>query len=83
MEIIGFLQEFESLATAGAGGITKKTFEISLGTLGITRNIIIDRMFLFYDQNRDGVIDFDEMVRGMSVLCKGSLDERIKCKKRV
>ena len=82
VEIVGFYEQFRSLSTLETeeGGITQDTFERCLGTLGHTKNIIIDRMFLFFDQNHDGLISFEEMVTGLSVLCKGSLAERTDCK---
>jgi Ca2+-binding EF-hand superfamily protein len=78
VEIIGIFSQFQSLSTfeSPEGGITKDTFESCLGSVGKTKNVIIDRMFLFYDQNRDNTIDFTEMVKGLSVLCKGTLAER-------
>lgn len=42
------------------------------------KNLIIERLFRFFDQSHDGIINFEELVCGLSILCKGSLDERIK-----
>lgn len=42
--------------------------------------MIVDRLFCFFDDNNDGIISFESMVRGLSVLCKGTQEERIKCK---
>lgn len=38
----------------------------------------MDRMFLFYDQNEDGVISFEEFVCALSVLVKGGHNEKLK-----
>ena len=38
----------------------------------------MDRMFLFYDQNEDGVISFEEFVCALSVLVKGHHSEKLK-----
>lgn len=38
----------------------------------------MDRMFLFYDQNEDGVISFEEFVCALSILVKGGQDEKLK-----
>ncbi|KAI8911857.1 hypothetical protein EDD86DRAFT_203495 [Gorgonomyces haynaldii] len=79
VEILGFYHQYLSLSTVErpGGGITRQTFNACLGPLGSTRNLIIDRMFLFFDTNSDQSIDFPEMIRGLSILCKGSLEERI------
>lgn len=79
---MGLYDQYLSLATPVNGKtedrmISRETFKRCLGTIGTTKNIIIDRMFQFYDQDSDGSISFPEMVRGMSVLCKGSLSEKI------
>ena len=34
----------------------------------------------FYDVNGDGYIDFNEFIKGLSVLVKGSQEEKIVCK---
>ena len=75
--------QFKSLSTSideFINGITKETFERCLGPVGIEQNLITDRMFDFFDQDLDGVLSFKDFVCGLSILCKGSLDERIKCK---
>jgi len=43
-----------------------------------TEEILTDRIFCFFDQRNDGVIHEDEWIIGLSVLLKGSQDERIK-----
>jgi EF hand len=75
VEILGQFAEFQSLAEDGY--ISRATFDRCLGTVGTKPNIIIDRMFAFYDQDQDGVISFSEMVWGLSVLNRGTLDERM------
>lgn len=39
-------------------------------------NLIYDRLFAFYDTNRDGLIGFDEFLRGLSCLNKAKTDQR-------
>lgn len=82
MELDAFYLQYKSLSTyeGEGGGITKDTYQLCLGSVGIERNLITDRMFDFYDQDGDGIIIFKEFACGLSILCKGSLDERIKCK---
>lgn len=42
-------------------------------------NLILDRMFSFYDTNHDGLIGFGEFVKGLSCLSQMSVQER--CRK--
>lgn len=42
-------------------------------------NLILDRMFAFYDTNHDGLIGFGEFVKGLSCLTKMGVQER--CRK--
>lgn len=39
-------------------------------------NLIYDRLFAFYDTNRDGLIGFEEFLRGLSCLNKPKSDQR-------
>lgn len=39
-------------------------------------NLIYDRLFAFYDANGDGLIGFDEFLKGLASLNKKNLDER-------
>ena len=48
-----------------------------LGPLGLESNLVTERIFNFFDQDGDGIIDFNELVSGLSVLCKGTLEEKI------
>lgn len=81
IELEALYEQFKSLSTIeeGDGGIDKNTFEQCLGPLGLEKNLITERIFAFFDQDGDNVINFSELVTGLSVLCKGNLDEKIKC----
>ncbi|KAJ3362403.1 hypothetical protein GGF31_001595 [Allomyces arbusculus] len=78
LEIEALYEQFKSLATS-EHGIPKSVFEQSLGPLGLEKNLITDRIFAFFDADHDGHIAFPELVAGLSVLCKGTLDEKITC----
>ncbi|KAI9788022.1 MAG: hypothetical protein M1835_002538 [Candelina submexicana] len=41
-------------------------------------NLIYDRMFAFYDTNRDGLIGFEEFIKGLASLNNKTKDERLK-----
>ncbi|KAJ3077106.1 hypothetical protein HDU98_008542 [Podochytrium sp. JEL0797] len=82
IELEALFTQFHSLATippsdSTPGGISRETFDLCLGALGRERNLITDRIFAFFDADADGVISFAEFVRGLGVMIKGSLDERI------
>lgn len=82
MELEALYEQFKSLSTVDKdeGGIDRETFEQCLGPLGLEKNLITERIFAFFDQDGDNIISFAEIVAGLSVLCKGNLDEKIECK---
>lgn len=49
-------------------------------SLGIPENsLFLDRLFRLFDEKNNGVIDFTQFIKGLSVLCtRGTLDEKIK-----
>ncbi|KAG2190145.1 hypothetical protein INT46_005190 [Mucor plumbeus] len=79
VELEALYEQFKSLSTVDKdeGGIDRETFEQCLGPLGLEKNLITERIFAFFDQDGDNVINFPEIVAGLSVLCKGNLDEKI------
>ncbi|OZJ06842.1 hypothetical protein BZG36_00182 [Bifiguratus adelaidae] len=89
-ELEGLFEEFKSLASgdlddaaadSGDGpnvGITKETFKTCLGPLASHQSLIIDQLFKFYDQDTNGYISFSEMICGLSILCQGTVEDRIK-----
>lgn len=85
VELEALYEQFKSLSTVDRpeGGIDRETFEQCLGPLGLEKNLITERIFAFFDQDKDSVISFPEIVAGLSVLCKGNLDEKIECKEEI
>ncbi|KAG1049239.1 hypothetical protein G6F46_005834 [Rhizopus delemar] len=79
IELEALYEQFKTLSTVESegGGIDKETFEQCLGPLGLEKNLITERIFAFFDQDKDGIISFPEIVQGLSILCKGNLDEKI------
>ncbi|KAI8048355.1 uncharacterized protein B0P05DRAFT_519438 [Gilbertella persicaria] len=79
VELEALYEQFKSLSTVDGdeGGIDRETFEQCLGPLGLEKNLITERIFAFFDQDGDNIISFPEIVAGLSVLCKGNLDEKI------
>lgn len=82
VELEALYEQYKSLSTVDKdeGGIDRETFEQCLGPLGLEKNLITERIFAFFDQDGDNIINFPEIVAGLSVLCKGNLDEKIECK---
>eukprot|EP00127_Corallochytrium_limacisporum_P004594 Clim_evm8s169 gene=Clim_evmTU8s169 len=80
VDIDALYEEYKSLSTVdgGKGGISRDTFERCLGPLGVEKNLVTDRIFMFFDQDSDNIIDFPEFVAGLSVLCRGTYEEKIK-----
>ncbi|KAF8970037.1 hypothetical protein BGZ46_010572 [Entomortierella lignicola] len=79
VELDAMYNQYLSLSTMDqeGGGISRLTFEQALGPLGLEKNLITDRIFKFFDQDDDKIINFKEMACGLSVLCKGNFDEKI------
>ncbi|KAJ3342838.1 hypothetical protein HDU93_000968 [Gonapodya sp. JEL0774] len=77
-ELLAFHAQHLSLST-DRRGISRSTFAMCLGPLGtMPRNLIADRVFSFFDRDGDGFVGYEEMCRGLGVMCKGGLDERVK-----
>lgn len=45
------------------------------------RVLFLSGLYKAFDENRDGHVDFKEMVCGLSACCKGPEVERHKCKR--
>ena len=78
VELEALYEQFRSLTgSSPQKGITKSVFEKCLGPLGVEKNLITDRIFSFFDQDGDGRIGFSELVSGLSILCKGTREEKM------
>ncbi|EDV25220.1 uncharacterized protein TRIADDRAFT_56938 [Trichoplax adhaerens] len=76
-EINGLYEQF-SVLTDNVKGISREVFNLCLGPLGRKANLVMSRLFKFFDRNGNGYIDFNEFVHGLSILIKGNLDEKLK-----
>lgn len=74
------------LSNGGETALDKETFKKGLKKLeacGLKSNIentpFADRLFHLLDINGDGTVDLSEFVCGLSMLCKGSVEEKLEC----
>ena len=78
VELEALYDQYKSLATVEQG-INQKTFDRCLGPLGFCKNLVTERIFKFFDRDEDGIINFVDLASGLSVLCKGTQEEKIIC----
>lgn len=76
VEIEALVDQFSILSTEESG-ITREVFNQCLGPLGQQRNLVMDQMFKFYDKSGDGIINLEEFIAALSILVKGSQQEKI------
>ncbi|XP_071810360.1 uncharacterized protein [Asterias amurensis] len=76
-ELEALFEQYRTLCTKDRG-ITREVYDQCLGPLGLEKNLVMDRIFKFYDANGDGYIDFEEFVCGLSILIKGSPEEKVR-----
>ncbi|EDO26502.1 predicted protein, partial [Nematostella vectensis] len=76
VEIEAIIEQFKTLATEDLG-ITREVFDQCLGPLGQQSNLVMEQMFKFYDSNGDNIIDLEEFIQALSILVKGSQEEKI------
>jgi len=76
VELEALYDQYKSLATVEQG-INQKTFDRCLGPLGFCKNLVTERIFKFFDRDEDGIINFVDLASGLSVLCKGTQEEKI------
>ncbi|KAJ4460478.1 putative calcineurin B [Paratrimastix pyriformis] len=79
-EINQLYQHFRQIASRD-GTITAPAFKEALG---LQDNLFADRIFLLFDTNRNGTLDFREFIQGLSVLGKrGTMEEKLRFSFRV
>jgi len=77
------LEELEALYSnwqkqAKNGLVGKAEFEAGLKEIGILDPLVLEQNFSAFDVNKDGQINFKEFVTGLSVVQKGTMEERLK-----
>ncbi|KAM6314862.1 calaxin [Aegotheles albertisi] len=63
----------------GAAGLDRNMFREALhGAFGMTDDMLMDRVFRTFDRDNDSCVSVVEWVEGLSILLRGTLEERIK-----
>ncbi|KAI9502972.1 hypothetical protein BX070DRAFT_175381, partial [Coemansia spiralis] len=78
-EINHLYSQFCVLASANDNGdmvITQRMFYNCLGRYGSARSVMADRLFVYYDADKDNELTFREMAHGFSVYNKGTLEDK-------
>jgi Ca2+-binding EF-hand superfamily protein len=73
-----FKEYLDSKSSDGKVGINKAEFKDLLGDLNEKMVDYFDRMFDTYDRDKSGLIDFREVVCFISLITKGSFQEKLK-----
>jgi len=83
VEVGKLYDTFQHLSEGGKRKVDRDTFKQGLGMLekaGL-RNLddspFVERLFTLLDVNGDGQIDLTEFVTGLSLLCKGTVEEKL------
>jgi Ca2+-binding EF-hand superfamily protein len=58
-------------------GLHLESFQTLIGLmLNIEHHPFIKEMFVFFDRNADGKVDFEELIRGLDIIERGTFDEK-------
>jgi Ca2+-binding EF-hand superfamily protein len=80
-------ETFYALSNGGKNALEKETFKKGLGMLekcglkNLDDSPFVDRHFTLLDTNGDGSVDLHEFLTGLSMLCKGSVEDKLKRKR--
>eukprot|EP00026_Physarum_polycephalum_P013469 Phypoly_transcript_13873.p1 GENE.Phypoly_transcript_13873~~Phypoly_transcript_13873.p1 ORF type:complete len:271 (+),score=50.99 Phypoly_transcript_13873:86-814(+) len=83
VEVKKLYSTFMELSNGGKESLSKETFKKGLtkleacGLKNLENTPFADRLFHLLDINGDGTIDLSEFVCGLSMLCKGTLEEKL------
>lgn len=83
VEVSKLFETFMGLSDGGRKPLDRDTFRKGLGLLescglkNLDDSPFVERLFTLLDVNHDGTIDLQEFVIGLSVLCKGTVEEKL------
>lgn len=75
-EIVQLHQQFSF--DIGGPAVSASVFAAFLATAGVLDPVVPALLFRGFDADRDGIITFTELVRGLSAMTRGTNDERIR-----
>lgn len=84
VEVNKLYQVFMELSNNGKEPLNKEAFTKGLAMLSKCglKNLetpFVERLFTLLDIDGNGTIDLQEFVTGLSMLCKGSMEEKLSC----
>lgn len=85
VEVKKLYSTFMELSNGGKESLSKEMFKKGLNKLeacglkNIDNTPFADRLFHLLDINGDGTVDLSEFVCGLSMLCKGTVEEKLEC----
>eukprot|EP00007_Cunea_sp_BSH-02190019_P007547 CAMPEP_0174234814 /NCGR_PEP_ID=MMETSP0417-20130205/4453_1 /TAXON_ID=242541 /ORGANISM="Mayorella sp, Strain BSH-02190019" /LENGTH=1117 /DNA_ID=CAMNT_0015313229 /DNA_START=45 /DNA_END=3398 /DNA_ORIENTATION=- len=74
-ELEAIHSKWSSQATDGL--LTREQFAEGMKEMGVTDPLLIEQQFLAFDEDGDGTVSFLEFCVGLSVLQRGSIEERL------
>mmetsp|Transcript_2650 Transcript_2650/g.3541 ORF Transcript_2650/g.3541 Transcript_2650/m.3541 type:complete len:229 (+) Transcript_2650:114-800(+) len=83
VEVGKLYETFLSLSNGGKQPLDKELFKAGLGKLescglkNLDDTPFVDRLFSLLDINHDGTVDLQEFITGLSLLCKGSVEDKL------
>jgi len=83
VEVSKLYETFMSISKGGKEPLDKEQFRNGLGKLekcglkNLDDSPFVERLFTLLDTNGDGTVDLQEFVTGLSMLCKGSVEEKL------
>lgn len=83
MEVNKLYETFLSISNNGKEPLNKEKFRAGLGKLEACglRNLedspFVERLFTLLDTDKNGTVDLQEFVSGLSLLCKGTPEEKL------
>jgi Ca2+-binding EF-hand superfamily protein len=84
VEVNKLYETFMELSNGGKDALDLPTFRKGLGMLekaglkNLNDSPYVERLFVLLDTNGDGTIDLQEFVTGLSMLCKGTIEDKLK-----
>jgi Ca2+-binding EF-hand superfamily protein len=61
------------------GTINKEEFADVMKQMGVLDSFLQDLIFNVFDENKDGLINFQEFVTALSVMTRGDPNEKLEC----